>query len=70
MSTSTTRAAPLASSELLEKTVADLLDDVASETPAPGGGAVAAIAVALGAALLALQLRERPAGEPQAAALK
>jgi formiminotetrahydrofolate cyclodeaminase len=47
----------LASSELLEKTVADLLDDVASETPAPGGGAVAAVAVALGAALAEMAAR-------------
>jgi formiminotetrahydrofolate cyclodeaminase len=42
----------LAYSDLLEQSVAGLLEDVASETPAPGGGAVAAIAVALGASLV------------------
>jgi formiminotetrahydrofolate cyclodeaminase len=42
----------LASSDLLEQTVAGLLEDVAADTPAPGGGAAAAISVALGAALV------------------
>jgi methenyltetrahydrofolate cyclohydrolase len=52
MSTSTSRAAPLASSDPLHHTLAQLLDEIASETPAPGGGAVAAIAVALAASLV------------------
>jgi formiminotetrahydrofolate cyclodeaminase len=42
----------LASSDLLEQTVAGLLEEVAAETPAPAGGAAAAISVALGAALV------------------
>jgi formiminotetrahydrofolate cyclodeaminase len=47
----------LASSDLLQKTVADLFEEVASETPAPGGGAVAAVAVALGASLVEMVAR-------------
>ena len=47
----------MASSELLQKTVAGFLDEVASETSAPGGGAVAALAVAMGAALVEMVAR-------------
>lgn len=36
------------------KTVSDFLDDVASDSPAPGGGSVSALAGALGAALAAM----------------
>lgn len=39
---------------LLSKTVADFTDEVARETPAPGGGSVAALAGALGAALASM----------------
>jgi methenyltetrahydrofolate cyclohydrolase len=47
----------LASSDPLQGTVVAFLDAVASETPAPGGGAVAAVAVALGAALVEMAAR-------------
>ncbi len=47
----------MASSDPLQSTVAAFLDDVAAETPAPGGGAVAAVAVALGAALVEMAAR-------------
>ena len=47
----------MASSEPLQKTVGAFLDDVAAETSAPGAGAVAAVAVALGAALLEMAAR-------------
>jgi glutamate formiminotransferase/formiminotetrahydrofolate cyclodeaminase len=39
---------------LLSKTVADFADEVSRETPAPGGGSVAALAGALGAALASM----------------
>jgi methenyltetrahydrofolate cyclohydrolase len=42
----------LASSDFLQETVVGFLEEVASETPAPGGGAVAALVVALGASLV------------------
>jgi formiminotetrahydrofolate cyclodeaminase len=47
----------LASSDPLQRTVAAFLDDVAAETSAPGGGAVAAVTVALGAALAEMAAR-------------
>lgn len=47
----------MASSDPLQKTVGAFLDDVAAETPAPGSGAVAAVAVALGAALVEMAAR-------------
>jgi formiminotetrahydrofolate cyclodeaminase len=47
----------LASSDPLQRTVASFLDDVAAETSAPGGGAVAAVAVALAAALAEMAAR-------------
>ena len=36
----------------LTSTVADLLDDLAERTPAPGGGAACALTCAMGAALV------------------
>jgi formiminotetrahydrofolate cyclodeaminase len=42
---------------LVEKTVAEFLDDVASNSAAPGGGSVAALAGALGAGLTAMVCR-------------
>jgi methenyltetrahydrofolate cyclohydrolase len=57
MSTSTSRAVPLDSSDLLEETVARFLEEVASQTPAPGGGAVAALVVAMGASLVEMVAR-------------
>ncbi len=57
----------MASSEpLASLTVAGLLDAVAARTPAPGGGAVAAIAVALSAGLAEMAARFAP-GEEAAA---
>jgi formiminotetrahydrofolate cyclodeaminase len=47
----------LASSDLLQKTVAELLDEIAAETAAPGGGAVAAVVVGMGAALVEMVAR-------------
>ena len=43
--------------DFLAQPLASLLDDVASETPAPGGGSVAALAVALAAGLTAMAAR-------------
>jgi len=43
--------------EFLALPVTTLLDDVASERPAPGGGSVAAVAVALAAGLAAMAAR-------------
>jgi formiminotetrahydrofolate cyclodeaminase len=53
----------LASSSL-EKTLAGFLEQVASRTAAPGGGAVAAVLVALGAALVEMVARFS-AAEPE-----
>lgn len=39
---------------LVEKTVVDFTDEVSRETPAPGGGSIAALAGALGAALASM----------------
>ncbi|MCX6142843.1 MAG: cyclodeaminase/cyclohydrolase family protein [Ignavibacteriales bacterium] len=36
---------------LIDKTVSQFLDELASNSPAPGGGSVAALAGAVGAAL-------------------
>jgi formiminotetrahydrofolate cyclodeaminase len=58
----------LGSSDLLEKTLTGFLEDVAAQTPAPGGGAVAAVAVALGAALAEMVARFSGADEAIAAA--
>ncbi len=43
--------------EFLDQRLTELLDDIASETPAPGGGAVAAVVVAMGAGLVAMAAR-------------
>ncbi|MGH2567236.1 MAG: cyclodeaminase/cyclohydrolase family protein, partial [Bacteroidota bacterium] len=42
---------------LIDKTVAGFLDEVASNSAAPGGGSVAALAGALGAGLTAMVCR-------------
>jgi methenyltetrahydrofolate cyclohydrolase len=47
----------LASSDPLQRRLDGLLDDLAAETPAPGAGAVAAVAVAFGAALVEMAAR-------------
>jgi methenyltetrahydrofolate cyclohydrolase len=47
----------LASSDPLRATLGSFLDDLAANTPAPGSGAVAAMAVALGAALVEMAAR-------------
>ena len=61
-------AAPLASSKSLASlSVAGLLDAVAARTPAPGSGAVSALAVALAAGLTEMAARFAP-GEEAAAA--
>lgn len=46
-----------ASPDFLERRVRDLLDDVADRTPAPAGGSVAALVVAMAAALTAMAAR-------------
>jgi methenyltetrahydrofolate cyclohydrolase len=54
---------------MLGRRVVDLLDDVAARTPAPGGGAAAALTVALAAALAEMAARfsrERWAGAGRA----
>lgn len=58
----------MASSDILEKTLARFLERVAAETPAPGGGAVAAVVVAMGAALVEMVARFSGAGDAVAAA--
>jgi glutamate formiminotransferase/formiminotetrahydrofolate cyclodeaminase len=42
---------------LVQKTVQDFLEELASDSPAPGGGSVAALCGALGAALVAMVCR-------------
>jgi formiminotetrahydrofolate cyclodeaminase len=42
---------------LVQKTVEDFLEELASDSPAPGGGSVAALCGALGAALVAMVCR-------------
>jgi formiminotetrahydrofolate cyclodeaminase len=54
MSTSTRAAVPLASSD---ESVEDFLDSIAAETPAPGGGSVAAVVVEMAASLAAMAAR-------------
>lgn len=39
---------------LVDKTVSDFLNELASNSPAPGGGSVAALSGALGAALTSM----------------
>jgi formiminotetrahydrofolate cyclodeaminase len=63
--------------DFLARRVGDFLEDVAAPTPAPSGGAVAAIAVALGAGLVEMAARfsdgrwsEAPRVAAQAAALR
>jgi formiminotetrahydrofolate cyclodeaminase len=41
----------------LDRTLAEFMDDVAAETPAPGGGSVAAVVTALAASLAAMVAR-------------
>jgi methenyltetrahydrofolate cyclohydrolase len=41
----------------LDKTLAEFMDDIAAETPAPGGGSVAAVVAALAASLAAMVAR-------------
>lgn len=43
--------------EFFDRRLSELLDDIASETPAPGGGAVAAVVAAMAAALVAMAAR-------------
>jgi methenyltetrahydrofolate cyclohydrolase len=57
---------PPVGGSLLDLTVRDLLDAVAADTPAPGGGAGAALGAALAAALTGMAARF--SGEPYAAA--
>lgn len=57
---------------LIEKTVKDFLAELASDSPAPGGGSVAALAGALGASLCSMVMRltrgEKYAGVSEEAA--
>ncbi len=52
---------------LIEKTVKDFVDQVASDAPAPGGGSVAALCSALGAGLLCMAIRISTKKQPDAA---
>lgn len=45
---------PHAKGELVRKSVAEFVDEVSRDTPAPGGGSIAALAGAIGAALAAM----------------
>ena len=45
---------PQATGELVRKTVAEFVDEVSRDTPAPGGGSIAALAGSIGAALAAM----------------
>jgi methenyltetrahydrofolate cyclohydrolase len=60
MSTSTTPVARLASSSFLDLSLKDFLDAVPARTPAPGGGAAAALALSLAAGLTAMAARFAP----------
>ncbi len=59
-STSTRTAARLGSSSFLDARVKEFLDAVPARTPAPGGGAVAAVVAALAAGLTAMAARFAP----------
>ena len=50
-------AAPLVSSSPFDETLAGFVDAIAAETPAPGGGAVAAVVTAMAAALTGMVAR-------------
>ena len=52
----------MASSSFLDLGLKDFLDAVPARTPAPGGGAVAAVALSLGAGLTAMAARFAPDG--------
>lgn len=53
------------SDSILDRTIGEFLDDVAARTPAPGGGAVTAVAVSFAAALVTMAARfaDPPAAE-------
>ncbi|MBI4360731.1 cyclodeaminase/cyclohydrolase family protein [Candidatus Micrarchaeota archaeon] len=53
--------------KLVEKKVLDFVDAVASDSPAPGGGSVAALSAALGAGLLCMAIRISTKKEANAA---
>ncbi len=53
--------------KLVEKKVADFVDAVASDAPAPGGGSVAALSSAMGAGLLCMAIRISVKKQPDAA---
>jgi formiminotetrahydrofolate cyclodeaminase len=54
---------------LHELSVRDLLDEVASESPTPGGGALAALTGALAAGLVEMAARNTPEWELRGAAI-
>lgn len=54
------------STDLLDTRLGDLLDELASEAPTPGGGSAAAIAVAMAAGLVAMAARLSRAEWPEA----
>lgn len=57
--------------QLVERTLRDFSDDLASDRPVPGGGSAAAYAGALGAALCAMveRIAARKAAEPKTAVI-
>ena len=57
---------PRRSGPLVQRSVADFADEVSRDTPAPGGGSIAALAGALGAALAAM-VGNLSAGKPKLA---
>jgi formiminotetrahydrofolate cyclodeaminase len=63
--------------DFLDRRVRDLLEDIAAQTPTPGGGSVAAIAVAMAAGLVSMAARfsrehweDAPGAAAQAEALR
>lgn len=50
-------AGPSASSSYFEKTLTGFLDEVSAETPAPGGGSVAAVVLSMAASLVSMVAR-------------